>query len=129
MVKKIIFRTLVFFGSVLIVYIGFLYFSYFHETINLGEGYGFKIGISKKEAYEIVVKKYSEDIVKYQVLDRKKFIDEQPFAHPGMNLNKIIKYTGWIFYFHETYWDYIHLEFERDKLVAIHRHRQYYELP
>lgn len=129
MVEKVIFRTLIFFGSIIIIYIGFLYFSYLNEIIRLGEGYDFKIGISKKEAYKIVVKEYGEDIVKYRIFNGRKFIDEQPFVLSEMNLDKIIKYPDWRFYFQENASNYIHLEFERGYLSAIYRHRQYFELP
>ena len=129
MVKKIILRTLIFFGSILIIYIGFLYFSYFDESINEGKGYGFKIGIPKKEAYEVIIKKYGEDFIRYRVYQEKKVVNEHSFDLRRISYDDLSKYSGWKFYFHEIASDFILLEFERDKLVAIHRHRQYYELP
>ena len=129
MAKKIILRTLISFGAVLIIYIGFLFFSYLDESIREGKGYGFKIGIPKKEAYEVIIKKYGEDILRYRVFQEKKFIDEHPFDLRRISYEDLAKYSGWKFYFHEIAWDYILLEFQKDKLVSIRRHRQYYEFP
>ena len=135
MVKKIILWFFITLGSVVILYLSFLYFSYTDEKITEGSGYGLKIGISKKEVYEIIFKKYGKDIERYGIYKRRyydqklKYIDRFPFSLSDFNYDDMAQYAGWGFYFDEIHWDYLFVEFKEGKLITIHRHRQYYEVP
>ena len=129
MIEKVFFRTLIFFGLIIIIYIGFLYFSKLDESIRSGKGYGFEIGMSKKEAYEVIIKKYGEDFVRYRIYQGKDYKGTHSFDLSRISYDNLNKYSEWELYFHKVSWNYISLEFHKNELVAIHRFRQYYELP
>lgn len=135
MAKKIILGIFAFFGLVLILYLGFLYFSYIDESISAGNGYGLKIGMSKKETYENILKKYGKTIKRYAIYKRRyydqklEYIHRYSFSLSKFSYDDLAQYSGWEFYFHKIYWDYLFMEFKEGKLITIHRHRQYYELP
>jgi hypothetical protein len=118
-----------------VLYIGFLYFPYFDEKITEGSGYGLKVGMSKKETYEILLKEYGEDVERYSIYKRRyydqklEFLDRHPYSLSNFNYDNLAQYDGWEIYFHEIAWDYLFVEFWKGKLITIHRHRQYYELP
>ena len=136
MANKIFLRFFITLGTVVVLYIGFLYFSYLDEKITEGSGYGLEIGMSKKEVYEIILKEYGEDIERYRIYKRQyisdpklKYIGMYSFFKSDFNYDDLVQYDGWEIYFHEISWDYIFMEFWKGKLITIHRHRQYYELP
>lgn len=135
MVKKFIIRFFISIGAFLCLYIGFLYFSYMDKKITTGTGYGLKIGSSKKDAYDIIIKNYGENIWRYSIYksryqdQKKEYIDTFNFSLSQLGYEDLDEYTGWRFFLEESHWNYLYLEFQDGKLATIHRHRQYYELP
>jgi hypothetical protein len=123
MANKIFLRFFITLGTVVVLCIGFLYFSYLDEKITEGSGYGLEIGMSREdiERYRIYKRQYISD-------PKLKYIGMYSFFKSDFNYDDLAQYDGLQIYFHEIAWDYIFMEFWRGKLIAIHRHRQYYEL-
>ena len=129
MIKKYFLGFIGFIGISLLLYIGFLYFTYLDEKITTGSGYGFQIGSTKKEVFDQILNMYENDIERYRIYKNQEYENEFLFSPQKKDFVNLENYNEWKFYFDKIHWDFIFFEFQNDKLILIHRHRQFYELP
>lgn len=132
--RKVVFKVLgvTFLIPVLIIlgYFGYFYFTYIHDTVTKGEGYGFVIGENKSEVFQRAKILFENEDIYY----RPEQINKKGFLRVKMKFTKenqkeFSNFNLWKFYFGDQHIDHIDFKFENEKLVEIHRHRQYFELP
>lgn len=110
------------------IYVAYMWATYIDETVETGSAYGLSIGMSKRSVLEALQRQYADKkiFIEYPIgrgvhgpLDDFRFREE--------DIKKVEDNMIWKFYFGER--DRITLRFEQERLVSIHRHRQYFEFP
>ncbi|MCK5707228.1 MAG: hypothetical protein KAI43_06195 [Candidatus Aureabacteria bacterium] len=111
-------------------YVGYLTFTYIDDTVITGEKYGFKIGESKEVVFQKARELYKDQTV--YVLHPLDQNNHGPHKQIGFNEKEyplLSERDEWRIYYDEKYFNSIRLKFKEGKLVEIHRHRKYFELP
>ena len=128
-----ILKTILLIPAALIsIYIIFLWATYIDNTIVSGSKYGFTIGDDKREVYEGIRKQGKSYPNLYFYIRTGERAGDSIEAHVDSVLLETIKdYESWGIQYdgkHE-YFNVLKFKFNGSKLIEIHRHRKYFELP
>lgn len=126
------------------IWSGYMYATYISDDVISGDGYGFSIGDSKKEAYQ----KVRSALAKIHPEDRRVFIEIEvsseasellatdPDYHvmietrlDDVGFEKFSSQDMWKFYLSANRFDSLRLTFCNDLLCSIYRHRKNFEFP
>jgi hypothetical protein len=118
--------------SILALYVAFLWITYIDNTTTSGSKYGFTIGTSKEEVYDqIILQQQPYPDLYFYVRTGKQSKDLIEAPVKSVPLARIKNYERWELQFdgkHE-YFNVLKLTFVENRLIEIHRHRKYFELP
>ena len=115
---------------VVLCHIAYLWATYIDETITSGEGYGFKIGETKKQVYHKAGELFKDKKVYFlHPIDEQNHGPHKELRYSSDEYEIIKDRNKWNFYFTEDYFDSIKLTFKDGCLMEIHRHRKKFELP
>ena len=110
-------------------YIGYLAATYIDETVTSGSAYGFDIGASRREAVHSAAALSPNAVI---------YVNHGPRAgdnfsvQPALSqLSQLEDHNQWkvLVDGDGEFFNIVRLTFREDRLVEIHRHRQYFELP
>jgi hypothetical protein len=126
-------KTLIFVSvSILVLYVTFLWITYIDNTTSSGSKYGFTIGANKEEVYDqIILQQQSYPDLYFYVRSGKQSKDFIEAPVKSVPLARIKNFERWGLQFdgkHE-YFNVLELTFTENRLIEIHRHRKYFELP
>ena len=133
---KATFKTILYFlGLVALLiagYVGYLALTYIDDTVFEGEAYGFEIGTKKLQTFSDI----KPILIEHPQLSL--YISYGQRAGDNMTLDPVdnsfseaAKYDSWWLLLDgkSEFFNIIRLRFDNERLVEIHRHRQYFELP
>ena len=113
-------------------YVAFLAATYVDETATSGTAYGFSIGSSKGQALAAVLRQQDKhpSVATYVKYGRRAG-DNFTLSSSEMNLGTLGQHDRWDVLLDGPgeFSNSVRLTFHDDRLVEIHRHRQYFELP
>lgn len=121
-------------GCVLVVsaYVAYLWATYIDQTVTTGDGYGFSVGASKKDAL-LDVRALSEEYpeLAVHVSYGPKAGDYYLWPVDTVELDNVWPHKTWHIQLDgkNEFHNIIRLHFENDSLREIYRHRKYFELP
>lgn len=130
MIRKFLISFLVIIMVLIFVSIMAWQLNYIDETISIGEGYGFAIDESKQESINRIkdeALKLNSKAVK--VGDSPKEYKVIPIS--SLQISGIVNYDTWVVMLDSdvSFLNTIKLDYENDRIVRIHRHKQLFELP
>lgn len=103
---------------------------YTHDSIDTGEGYGFSIGDSKKEAFNKARKNFEGQVYILSPINDQGFGPHKQLSFSVDDYRMMVVRNQWEFYFDTGYRDLLRLSFsEEGDLIQIYRHKQAFELP
>lgn len=104
--------------------------TYIDEKIIIGDGFGFKIGDTKEDTFQNIIKNYqNQNIFILYPLDDKGYGPHRKLKFEHNDYKLIQDRAKWVFYFTEGFFDSLDLTFEDNNLIEIYRHRKKFELP
>ena len=119
-----------FFAIVTIGFVSYVYLNYIDETIQTGEAYGFKIGDNKDETFCRTKNAFdSKPVYILFPLEENGYGPHREFSFTKENFDILSKREEWEFFFDDSFFDSLKLNFENGKLSTIHRYRKNFELP
>jgi hypothetical protein len=103
---------------------------YIDNSVDTGEGYGFRIGDDKYESF-VKARKTFADKTTYVLapMDSEGFGPHRKIEFHDGDYNLIRSLDAWDFYFDLGYKDSLKLQFSNGILTSIHRYKQSIELP
>lgn len=129
-ILKIIVGFILAFSIFITILVGYLYFTYIDEIIVEGTAYGFTIQENKREVFLKAKKLFNDKTIfygGYETLSRARN-SRKILIFSDSDYKHLLNYDIWYFAYDNSFRDSINLKFDtKDKLVEIHRHRQYFE--
>lgn len=126
-------RILIVFVAAIIVIAGYLVYqsvTYIDAQYTEGEAYGFKIGDSKNNVYQVAGKEFNkEKVYILYPLDKNNHGPHRQITFGSEEFQLVKDRDIWTLYFNEGFFDFLKLKFENGALISIHRHRKKFELP
>jgi len=113
----------------------FLVASFIDDEVSQGAAYGFVIGMSKQQVFDVAKELYKNQNV--YLAERDSASEEEIYISPYKKLTftnndflDLSLRTYWTLNFSKRFTNYLELYFDEDNnLVKILRHRKYFELP
>ena len=104
--------------------------TYIDEKIIIGQGFGFKIGDTKEDTFQNIIKNYQDqNVFILYPLDGKGYGPHRKLKFKQDDYKLIQDRAKWVFYFTEDFFDSLDLTFKDNNLIEIYRHRKKFELP
>lgn len=127
---RILFISIIIIVALIIIYFLYAYLTMIDEKHTAGQAYGFSIGDSVEKAYQDAKLVFDEkDVFILYPLDKNDHGPHKKFYFTNENFKILEARSSWIFYFDESYFDFIKLTFKDESLISIYRHRKKFELP
>ncbi len=110
----------------------FLWLSYLDETLTQGSGYGFHIGTSPTEVYRDMLELQERNPnLKIYLVTGEQAGDNATLTISKASFDAALNAKYWMLLLDGDgeFFNVIRLSIAENKLISIHRHRQYFELP
>ena len=124
---------IVFLGFIFLISYILIQFYWYHDSVTTGSKYGYSIGSTKKQVYEIAKNNYGKDQVSgiyIHDLENYIYIKGADVLFSKATFKAMNTSDFWVIdFFSYTNIDNISFTFEDDKLIEIYRQIQYSEVP